>query len=232
MASRKEQKARAREARLAAERAAAEQARRTRRLRYAITGAAMLAALIVVVIVLLSASPSTPSVPIPAQQAATLTTAAAVAGCQVKSYAYDNRTDRAHVPDGTKVHYKSDPPSFGPHYATPAPDGNYVGRATPPTGNLVHALEHGRIETQYRAGLPAREVGQLQTLFNQSAGAYGSGQYELLFQNATNMPSAVAAAAWAHTLTCPTFNPRVFDALRAFRAKFTLKGPEAISQPE
>ena len=230
MASRKEQKERARAARLAAERAAAEQARRTRRLRYAVGGAAALVAVIIVAIVVVIGSRSSP--PIPAQQTADLTTAAAAAGCQVKTYPYDNTADRAHVPDGTKVPYKTNPPSFGPHYATPASDGNYVGQATPPTGNLVHALEHSRIEIQYRPGLPAREVGQLETLFNQSAGGYGPGQYELLFQNATGMPYAVAAAAWAHTLTCPTFNPRVFDALRAFRVAFTLKGPEVFSQSE
>jgi len=230
VASRKEQKARAREARLAGERAAAERARRARLLRYALGGAASVAALIVVVIVVVNGSRSTP--PIPPQRTADLTIAAAAAGCQVKSYSYDNNADRAHVPDGTKVHYKTNPPSFGPHYATPASDGDYVGRDTPSTGNLVHALEHSRIEIHYRPGLPPRQVGQLETFFNQSAGGYGPGQYELLFQNATGMPYAVAATAWAHTLTCPTFNPRVFDALRAFRAAFTLKGPELVSQSE
>lgn len=230
MASRKEQKARAREARLAAEREAAERARRARLLRYAIAGAAGIVAIVVVVVVATSGKGPTPA--IPAQQVTDLTRAAAAAGCQVKTYNFDNNTDRAHVPDGTKERYKTNPPSFGPHYATPASDGDYVGKATPPTGNLLHALEHSRIEIQYRPGLPAREVGQLETLVNQSAGGYGPGQYELLFQNATGMPYPVAAAAWAHTLTCPTFNPRIFDALRAFRVAFTLKGPEVVSQSE
>jgi len=230
VASRKEQKARAREARLAAERAAAERARRARLLRYALAGAAAVVAIVVVLVVATSGKGPTP--PIPAPQVTDLTRAAAAAGCQLKTYSYANNTDRAHVPDGTKVRYKTNPPSFGPHYATPASDGDYVGRSTPPAGNLVHALEHSRIEIQYRPGLPSRDVGQLETLFDQSAGGYGPGQYELLFRNATGMPYAVAAAAWAHTLTCPTFNPRIFDALRAFRVAFTLTGPELVSQSE
>jgi hypothetical protein len=40
------------------------------------------------------------------------------------------------------------------------------------------------------------------------------------------MPYDVAAVAWTHILGCRTFNPRVFDAIRAFRLKWTLQAPE------
>ena len=140
--------------------------------------------------------------------------------------------NRQHVSPGTTVHYPTNPPSYGPHYPTPASDGEYVGQATPPVGNLVHAMEHGRVEFQYRPGLPSAEVRQMEALFNETDGSFGPGQYLLLFQNSTNMPFAVAATAWDHVLGCPTFTPRVFDALRAFRLAYTLKGPEAITQPE
>ncbi|MHB8659579.1 MAG: DUF3105 domain-containing protein [Solirubrobacteraceae bacterium] len=230
MASRKEQKERARQERQAAERAAAERARRSRRIRHGIGGAAALAAMVIVVLVVTGGTGATP--PVPAQLTTDLSQAAAAAGCQTKASPFDNNADRKHVPDGTKVSYKTNPPSFGPHYATPAPDGAYVGRSSPVIGALLHALEHSRVEIQYRPGLAARQVGQLQTLFNQSAGQYGAGQYELLFQNTTAMPYAIAVTAWAHSLTCPTFNPRVFDAIRAFRIAYTLKGPELVTQPE
>ena len=50
----------------------------------------------------------------------------------------------------------------------------------------------------------------------------------LLFQNTTNMPFAVAAAAWGHYVGCKTMNPKVFDALRAFRQTYINKGPEVV----
>ena len=43
------------------------------------------------------------------------------------------------------------------------------------------------------------------------------------------MPFAVAATAWDHQLGCPTMNPKVFDAIRAFRTEYIDKGP---SRPE
>jgi len=41
-----------------------------------------------------------------------------------------------------------------------------------------------------------------------------------------------AATAWQHLLGCPTFNDKVFDAIRAFRAQYVNKGPESIPYPE
>jgi hypothetical protein len=54
------------------------------------------------------------------------------------------------------------------------------------------------------------------------------GYHMLMFENTTNMPYAVAATAWTHSLTCPTMNDKVFDALRAFRAQYIDKGPEKV----
>jgi hypothetical protein len=42
------------------------------------------------------------------------------------------------------------------------------------------------------------------------------------------MPYAVAATAWGHVLGCPTFNPRIFDAMRDFRLTYTNQGPEQL----
>ena len=44
-------------------------------------------------------------------------------------------------------------------------------------------------------------------------------------RTAPNMPFAVAATAWDHQLGCPTMNPKVFDAIRAFRDEYIDKGP-------
>ena len=50
----------------------------------------------------------------------------------------------------------------------------------------------------------------------------------LLFQNNTNMPYAVAATSWTRLLGCKTFNPRIFDAIRAFRTEYVDKAPEQV----
>ncbi len=54
------------------------------------------------------------------------------------------------------------------------------------------------------------------------------GYHLLLFENGTNMPFAVAATAWDQQLGCPTMNPQVFDAIRAFRDEYIDKGPEKV----
>ena len=71
-------------------------------------------------------------------------------------------------------------------------------------------------------------VKQLETLFKE----LDDGYHMLLFENTTNMPYAVAATAWGHSVSCPTMNDKVFDAIRAFRKRYTLQAPEKILQPE
>jgi hypothetical protein len=239
MASRQEEKQRRREERLAAERAAEAKASRDRRVRLLGGGLLAVLALAAAGIAIAATSgkndggsadiqPKTSapgSATLPARKVTELTAAAKAAGCQVRMHKWTS-DDRDHVKDGTKVDYTTNPPSFGDHYAVPSHDGNYVGQGTPPTGNLVHALEHGRIEIQYKPGLPKREVAQLEALFDEKLDRYDPGQYLLLYQNATNMPYDVAATAWGRDLVCPKFNDKVFDAIRAFRLRFTQMAPE------
>ncbi len=239
MASRQEEKERRREERLVAERAAAASAARGRRLRLAIGGvlaAALVAAIAIAVVAGGSSSKgpktsssSSPGAKLPAVKTADLSAAAKAAGCTLQDFP-GSTEDRGHTQ--AKVKYKTNPPAFGPHNPVAAADGDYVGQGPPQLEMSVHALEHGRIEIQYRPDLPSTQVKQLEALFNESAGPYSPGQYLLLFPNATNMPYAVAATAWTHILGCKTFNPGVFDAIRAFRLKYTLKAPEFINQAE
>jgi Protein of unknown function (DUF3105) len=120
--------------------------------------------------------------------------------------------------------YKSNPPTSGTHFPTWYDDGVYAPGDTPELGRLVHTLEHGRIDVQYKPGTDATTRAQLETLVNESDGGY----HMLLFQNETQMPFAVAASAWDHYLGCPTMNPQVFDAIRAFRLEHIDKGPEIV----
>jgi hypothetical protein len=225
VASREEKKRRLREQRLAQEQAAAREAARKRMLGRAGGALLALAAIAILVLAVTSSSGSekksgtaATAVPIPKQQSTSLTASAAAAGCELRAFP---NFGQQHVM--TKVTYKSNPPTSGPHNPTPALDGSYVPGNPPAVEQSVHALEHGRIDIQWRSGLPKRAIGQLQTLFNEQGGYHA-----LLFENQTNMPYEVAASAWQHYIGCPKFTPRVFDAIRNFRETYTDKAPEKI----
>ncbi len=233
MASRKEQKERARAERIAREEALA--AARSRRRRLNLAGGGLIALVVIAVIVVAASGgsdqaprlPTRAGPPIPAQKLTTLTAAAAAAGCVVHSYANFGQQHTS-----ATVHYQTNPPTSGNHSPLPAPDRDYVGKAVFPAPMLVHSLEHGRVEIQYRAGTPQKRQHQLETLLSEPIPGHPAGFDQLLFQNPTGMPYAVAATAWQHLLGCPTFNDRVFDALRAFRAQYVNKGPESVPYPE
>jgi hypothetical protein len=223
MASRQEEKERRRREREEAERAAAEKARRGRRLKILGGAAAALVVIIVVAVVIASSGGSSSAGKVKKASTPQLAAAAQKAGCKLRDYP-KGYEDRGHT-NGT-VRYKTNPPAFGPHNPIPAQDGDYVGRTTPATEHLVHALEHGRIEVQYRKGTPKSVTDQLEKLFNEDS------DYMLVFQNETNMPYQVAAVAWTHVMGCPQWNANVPDAITAFRGRYQLKAPEHITQPE
>jgi len=228
VSSRQEEKEARRRERLEREQAEARVASRRRRLQLVLGGALALAAVAAVVVALLAAStgdgdaePSqagSESVAIPAQRVTDLQAAAKAAGCRTRNFPVEGRD---HV-EG-EVTYRTNPPTSGNHNINPAPDGVYEPGNTPAKENYVHTLEHGRVLFQYAPGLPARRVSQLETLFNER-----DGYHVAVFENNTKMPVEFAATAWLQQLTCPKFNDRVFDAARAFRARYTDKAPEFI----
>lgn len=229
MASREEEKRRRREQRLAEEQEAATTARRRRLLRTA--GAALAAVLIVGIIIAIAASSgrdggqgtgsssgSAKPVALAAPRESDLRAAAAKAGCVLRDFPNFGQQHTAN-----KVSYKSSPPTSGPHNPQPAQDGAYAPGNPPALGQSVHALEHGRVELQWRPGVATRTIGELQALFNEQ-----SGFHTLLFANQTKMPYTVAASAWQHFIGCKNDNAATFDALRAFRKKYTDKAPEQV----
>jgi hypothetical protein len=170
-----------------------------------------------------SATPTPSAVPtIPPVKTRALPAAAKAAGCTLQSPPNQGVAHEAR--DFTPDDYNSNPPTSGTHFPTWYEDGVYASGDTPELGRLVHALEHGRIEIQYRPGTAPERVGQLERLVEE----LDSGYHILLFENATEMPYEVAATAWGHLLGCPKFNDKVFDALRAFRKDYVDKGPETV----
>jgi hypothetical protein len=234
VASRKEEKERLRQERLAAEREAESAAGQRRTLGLVVGGLLVVAAIAAVVIVIASggggssgnnpASGSTGGVKVddrkgtkpPAVKIANLDKASKLAHCSVAKFPIEGRT---HIAPGTKVHYKTIPPTSGNHDPVPTEDGAY--RATPEPRHFVHALEHGRIEIQYQPSLPENRQLLLKGLFDEDP------SHMLLFPN-KNMPYQVAATAWGYRLACPKYNDKIFDAIRAFKDARRDRGPEFI----
>ena len=236
MATRKEKKEqlrRERREREAAEKRAAERRRRLMTVATVLFAVAALAAIGIAITVASGGSDEDggagdmADVAIPKAKVTDLETAAKAADCTLQDYP-DFGAQHTEKP----VKYRTNPPTSGPHFPVPASDRIYGRGETPPPGKLVHALEHGRIEIQYKPGTSPRLIGQLQSLYKEPFGEAPGGTFTLLFENETGMRPAVVATAWRHALECPTPNDRMFDAIRAFRTAYFLKGPEVITQPE
>src|SRR3954453_24125734 len=232
MASRAEEKERRRQERLALEQSEAQAAARTRRLQLA--GGALLgvAAIVAVVIAVASGggsssgsgpspSDSSSAVKLPVRKETNLAAAAKSAGCVVKSFPLEGRDHTT-----PKVKYRPTPPTSGNHNPAPAEDGFYPNGA-PPKERNVHALEHGRIEMQWKPGAPAKVINTHEAIFNEPLKGK-AGYHQLLFENNTGMPFEVAAASWQHYLGCPTWNNKVVDAIRSSREQYVDKAPEFV----
>ena len=178
MSSRQEEKERRKRERQ--EREAAEKAKAARRKRMQVVFGGGLAAVavvaVVVVVVFVGVGGDDPEaeVPrgdaaIPAQQESDLKKAAAAAGCKLvrrrrtRARATRRRTSRP-------SDYKQNPPTSGNHFPQWYQDGIYDAGDTPELGQLVHTLEHGRIDIQYKPGTPATTVAQLETLVKEIDG--------------------------------------------------------------
>ncbi len=234
MSSRQEEKERRRQERLAQEQAEARAAGRRKRLQLAFGGVlalALVAGIVAAIVISTSGSSSAdPSKPtangaakLPVQQTSDINGAAKAAGCKLTNPAFEGAT---HEPNKAfkASDYKTNPPTSGNHTPDWYEDGTYAPGDTPALGKLVHPLEHGRIEVQYKPGTTKQTVAQLEALLAEN----DSGYHMLLFQNTTGMKAQVAATAWTHSLTCGTMNDKVFDAIRTFRARYIDKGPETV----
>lgn len=239
MSSRQEEKERRRQERLAAEQEAARRQASRERLQW--VGGGLLAVLAVAVLVAFvivpavgggdgdgsegdgggpktAATGDTP--PIPPQADTNLQSSVKSAGCTVQTFPSAGREHSANPADWK---FKTNPPTSGTHDPTAATDGVYPFGKMPSVGQITHALEHGRIGIQYGPQVTEKQYAQLETLLGET-----DNFHQLLFRNQTKMPFAVAATAWTQLLGCKTFNPKVFDAMRNFRERYTDLAPEAV----
>jgi hypothetical protein len=234
VASRQEQKEARRRERLERERKEASAAARIRRLQLAgggLLALAIVAAVVVAIVAGFGGDDSGPQAPdagdqaaakLPPQQTSDYEEAAKAAGCTLSNPAFEGATHEEK--DFKPSDYKTNPPTSGTHYPDWYDDGVYEPGTTPNLGKLVHTLEHGRIDVQYKKGTDKATVAKLEALLEEQ----NDGYHMLLYENTTGMTPAVAATAWTHLLACPKMNDKVFDAIRTFRSRYIDKGPENV----
>jgi hypothetical protein len=249
MASRKEEKERLRQQRLAAERAAASRGRGRLIAGYVVAGVLALAVVAGLVVVLASGGSSggvdacsnahiknsagstkglqpdcRQGTPPPAIKVADLKISAQQASCELKLNLPDE--GNTHVPNSTPVDYKTVPPTSGNHNPVPIDDGAYKSPISPdpqhPGMNIrdmVHAMEHGRIEIHYKPTLPEDQQLALKGVFDDDPDGM------LMFPDPA-MPYDVAITAWTNEVVCPHYNPGILDVIRNFRDTYRGNGPE------
>lgn len=216
MATRQEEKERLRLERMEQERAAAKQATHQRRTK-AIVGVGVAAVAVLAVVLLAGGGGGSDT-----KSAAQVTTKARAARCQFHEYPSQGRN---HVTG--KVNYRTNPPTSGPHNPAPAADGPYAPGSGPAPENLVHALEHGRVEFQFKPGTPRPDLRRFAGIAAEPL--HGTPDYHVLvFENNTSMPTQYAVTAWRRSIQCSSLSPAAIDAMRAFRKAFTDKAPEQI----
>ena len=237
MSSRQQAKERRRQERLEREQAEARAAANRKRLQLAggaLLGLAAIAAVVVALVIGLGGgddettagngqpADAAASTKLPPQETTDLDDAVKAAGCTLTHAEYEGAGHEEK--DFTAADYKTNPPTSGTHFPEWYEDGVYAPGTVPNLGMLVHTLEHGRIDLQYKKGTPAADVAKLEALLQEQ----NEGYHMLLFENTTNMDAQVAATAWTQSLTCPDMNDKVFDAIRTFRARYIDKGPESV----
>lgn len=236
MSHRQEEKRRRREERLAREASEKKAAARRQRLQLALGGLVAIAAVAVVVLLVSgtigggdgsgegeAAAPEAASdITLPEQEIGDVKEAAKAAGCRLTNPEIEGATHESR--EFTAEDYKTNPPTSGNHFPEWYQDGVYEPGTVPQLGMLVHTLEHGRINVQYKPGTPAETVAQLEALLAEQ----NDGYHMLLYENTTGMDAQVAATTWGRSITCPEMNDQVFDALRTFRAEYIDTGPENV----
>jgi hypothetical protein len=136
---------------------------------------------------------------------------------------------RLNLPDEGRTHlpvtaptpeYKTNPPTSGNHVEPPYQQADGAYKEMPRELDIVHSLEHGRLEIQYSPDLAESAQLELIGLYDSMYGA------TLLFPN-ENMPYEVAATTWRNLIGCNEYKGAItLDALRDFGKQTWSKGPE------
>lgn len=101
-----------------------------------------------------------------------------------------------HVPVGTKVEYKTNPPTSGNHYPEPANWGVY--QQTLQDEQVVHNLEHGGIWISYK-DIDDDTKAKLEDIARKNSGS-------VLLEPRPANDAKIAIASWTRSITMDTFD--------------------------
>src|SRR3989338_2998894 len=118
--------------------------------------------------------------------------------------------------DSKKPEYNSNPPTSGPHFATPASWGVYDKEL--PDQQVIHNLEHGGVWITYKSDLEKEIVEKLKEI----AASYKS--KVIVTPRAAN-DSKIALASWERLLKLDSYNE---EEIKDFVARMRNKGPESV----
>ena len=237
MSSRQEEKEARRLERMEQEERDRKAAARIKRVQYVVGGLLVVGIVAAVLVVLMSGedgggggtdepgtatTASGETVSLPEQALFDEQQAADAAGCEIRTVENEGRGHEEK--EFTAQDYNHNPPTSGTHFPSWAEDGIYEPGNTPQLGELVHTLEHGRVNVQYKPGTDAETIAQLEAFMSEN-----DGYHMLLYENATDMKPAVAATAWDFALMCNEVNDKTWDALRTFRDAHLDRGPEKVA---
>jgi hypothetical protein len=129
---------------------------------------------------------------------------------------------RDHVPQGTPLTFRANPPASGTHYDNWTRSGVYTEPQAP--GNWVHSLEHGYIVVLYNCPEACPDlVSQLRSVYEAAPKSPRFGYQKMVVTPYANMDTRLAAVAWNRVLTMDTFDR---DLLLEFYRTYLEKGPE------
>ena len=158
----------------------------------------------------------------PAPKVTNLQKAAKAADCDLRLNLPNE--GRTHLPPTAPTpEYKTNPPTSGNHVEPPYQQADGAYKEMPLELDIVHSLEHGRMEIQYSPDLSESAQLELIGLYDTMYGA------TLLFPN-ENMPYEVAATTWTNLIGCNEYKGAItLDAIRAFGAKTWGQSPEPVA---
>jgi hypothetical protein len=135
--------------------------------------------------------------------------AAKAAGCKIELQLKDE--GHTHLKPGTEApKYETNPPTSGNHVEPPYQQADGAYEEQPLPIDMVHSLEHGRMEIQYSPDLPDAAQLELKGLYETMYGG------TLLFPN-DEMSYEVAATTWTNLLGCDKYQgQKTLDAIAAF----------------
>lgn len=114
--------------------------------------------------------------------------------------------------------YNSDPPTSGPHSATPAPCGIY--RQPVPDVAYLHSMEHGAIVVQYDPDLSQDQIEELEEIGRDVGG-------EIIVAPRPDNPAPLALTAWTKRLLLDVVDA---DVIGGFEREFGNRSPEPAAQ--